>query len=137
LIELIKEEQLWYTTSIPIYHADGTCLAKIVWTRSYPTEDWKKAWIKTSRTGDVRYCTLDNKTLFEVRHEKWDNWRINAELYAPEWYFVKYSDSSDFWVYHTNDGLRIWEVSMYNNIFRNFKIWIWVKKDWSCSLGVN
>ena len=37
LIELIKEEKLGFTTQIPIYHPDGTYLAKVNGTRIYLT----------------------------------------------------------------------------------------------------
>lgn len=46
LIEIIKEENLGFTTKIPIYHSDGTYLTKVVGTRVFPTELGKKSWSK-------------------------------------------------------------------------------------------
>jgi hypothetical protein len=42
LIEIIKEERVGFTTQIPIYHQDGTHLAKVTGNRLYLTEDGKK-----------------------------------------------------------------------------------------------
>ena len=43
LIELIQEEKVGFTTQIPIYHPDGTYLAKVVGNRIFLTDDGKKS----------------------------------------------------------------------------------------------
>ena len=47
LMEVIKEQGIGFTTQIPIYHSDGTYLAKVKGNRIFPTEAGKKAnvWI--------------------------------------------------------------------------------------------
>jgi len=43
LIEVIREHAIGFTIQIPIYHADGTYLAKVKGNRVYPTEAGKKS----------------------------------------------------------------------------------------------
>lgn len=61
LIELIKEEGVGYTTQIPIFHSDGTYLAKVKGNRVFSTDDGKKAGITVELFKDVTVCKMDNK----------------------------------------------------------------------------
>ena len=49
LIEIIKEEGLGFTTQIPIYHNDGTYLAKVNGNRIFLTKDGEKAGLKIEK----------------------------------------------------------------------------------------
>lgn len=42
LLEVIKEQGIGFTTQIPVYHSDGTYLAKVTGNRVYPTEAGRK-----------------------------------------------------------------------------------------------
>ena len=64
LIEVVKEQNIAFTTQIPIYHSDGTYLAKVKGNRVYPTEAGKKANIEIRDAQDRFICRLDNKVMF-------------------------------------------------------------------------
>lgn len=49
LISVVKAQDLGFTSEIPIFHADGTYLAKVRGTRIFPTEEGKKAGILTGQ----------------------------------------------------------------------------------------
>lgn len=68
LIEVIKEQNLGFTTQIPIYHSDGTYLAKVKGNRVYPTEAGKKANLEIRDTPSKFICSLDSKVVFELSH---------------------------------------------------------------------
>src|SRR3970040_1843251 len=72
LISIVREEQLGYTTEIPIYHSDGTYLAKVNGTRTYATEDGKKAGIQMRYPKGMTVCELNGRTAFELFHEAGD-----------------------------------------------------------------
>lgn len=138
LISIINKESLGYTTEIPIFHQDGTYLAKVNGTRIYPTDDGKKAGIKMHYPKDMTVCEMDGKTLFEIYHEKGDAFRAHAELYTPTGYFVKSSDAP-IPVVINNDGqaLKIGGTTMSGNTIKGLRIGIWLKSDGSCSIGCN
>jgi hypothetical protein len=66
LIEVIREQDIGFTTQIPIYHPDGTYLAKVTGNRVYPTEAGKKANIEIRDTPGKFICSLENKVMFEL-----------------------------------------------------------------------
>jgi hypothetical protein len=65
LIEIIKEQNIGFTTQIPIYHSDGTYLAMVTGNRVYPTEAGKKANIEIQDTPGKFICSLESKVMFE------------------------------------------------------------------------
>jgi hypothetical protein len=139
LLSIIKEQNLGFTTQIPIYHADGTYLAKINGTRVYPTEDGKKAGILMRILKDMTVCEMNGKTIFEIYHESGDAFRTNAELYTPTGYFVKSSDSPIPEVIKSDgQSLKIGGgLIMSNNIFMGCRIGVWLKSDGSIAIGCN
>ena len=50
-----------------IYHPDGTYLTKVKGTQLYNTADGDKARLKLHPLAGVTTCTLDGRTLYEVR----------------------------------------------------------------------
>src|SRR4030042_3616112 len=68
LMEVIKEQGIGFTTQIPIYHSDGTYLAKVKGNRVYPTEAGKKANLEIIDTPSKFICSLDSKVVFELSH---------------------------------------------------------------------
>ena len=138
LISIVNEESLGFTTEIPIYHSDGTYLAKVNGTRVYPTEDGKKAGIVMRNPKDMTICEMDGKTLFEIYHEQGDAFRTNAELYTPAGYFVKSTDAPMPQVIKDNgEALQIGGMVMSGNTFSDCRIGIWLKSDGSFSIGCN
>lgn len=138
LISVVREQALGYMTEIPIFHSDGTYLAKVNGTRIFPTEAGKKAGIVMRDLPNLTVCEVDGKTAFEVRHQKGDAFRIDAELFTPSGYFVKMADAPKP-VLLKSDGnaLQVGGITMSGNTFRGFKIGIWLKSDGSCGMGCN
>ena len=138
LISIIKEQQLGFTTEIPIYHPDGTYLAKVNGTRVYPTEDGKKAGILMRSLPDITVCEMDGKTLFEIYHQKGDAFKTNAELYTPDGYFIKSTDAPTPKMINANgEALKIGGLIMSNNTFSGCRIGVWIKSNGSIAIGCN
>ncbi|WP_026995189.1 hypothetical protein [Flectobacillus major] len=138
LIEVIKEVGIGFTTQIPIYHQDGTYLAKVNGTRMYLTKDGEKAGLKIEKHQNLWVCTMDKQTLFEIQQQTGDAFKTTAELYTPDGYFVKCSASpSPNLIDTTGNELKIGGIIMSGNTFIDCRIGIWLKKNGSCSIGVN
>jgi len=134
LIELIREQGIGFTTQIPIYHSDGTYLAKVKGNRIYPTEAGKKANIEIRNTPGKFICSLENKVMFELSHRVGEAFKANAELYTPDGYFVKWSDEPILELF--DNAIKVGGITMSGNIFRNLSVGIWLRKDGSCAIGV-
>jgi hypothetical protein len=134
LIEVIKEQYLGYTSSIPIYHPDGTYLAKVNGTRLYLTEKGKKAGIKLDRLADRTICKMGSQTYFEIQHQPGDAFKTSAELYTPDGLFIKASETDVFDILGS-DSLRIGGTTLTDNTFENFSIGIRIRQDGSIELG--
>ncbi len=137
LISIVKEQALGYTTEIPIYHPDGTYLAKVRGTRIFATEEGKKAGQVMENPAHVTVCKMGQRTLFEIYHEKGDAFRTKAELYTPTGFFVKTSDAPVPQVItKTGDALKIGGVTMIGNTISGFQIGIWIRSNGSIAIGV-
>ena len=138
LISVIRDHTLGFTTEIPIYHADGTYLAKVNGTRVYPTEAGAKAGIVMRSLEHQTVCEMAGKTLFEVFHQKGDAFRIQAELSTPSGYFVKMLDDPTPSVIKSDgQSLQVGGIMMSGNLFQGCRIGIWLKSDGSCAIGCN
>lgn len=135
LIEIIRELELGFTTQIPIYHPDGTFLAKINGTRAYPTEDGKKAGVIMQKYHRLWVCKMGKQTLFEIHHQSPEYFRMIAELFTPEGYFVRCNDSASDLIDMKGSSLNIGGLIMSGNKFTGCKTGIWLRKDGSCSIG--
>lgn len=138
LISIVKKEQLGFTTEIPIYHADGTYLAKVRGTRIYPTEDGKKAGLEMRSLENITVCEMNGQTLFEIFHESGDAFRMHAELYAPNGWFVKSHDAPipDV-ISASGEMLQIGGIRMSDTVISGCRIGIWLKSDGSCGIAYN
>lgn len=138
LIEIIKEEGIGFTTQIPIYHQDGTYLAKANGNRLYRTKDGEKAGVKIDQYANLWVCTMGKQTLFEIQQQPGDAFKTTAEIYTHDGYFVKCSDSPSPNLFDTTGTeLTINGIIMSDSTFEGCKIGIWLKKDGSCLIGVN
>lgn len=136
LISIVTEEKLGFTTQIPIYHPDGTYLAKVNGTRIFPTEDGKKAGLEMRYPKNMTVCEMGGRTLFEIFHEPGDAFRAHAELYAPNGFFVKSHDAPTPEVISANGAaLQIGGIRMSHNVIADCRIGIWLKSDGSCAIG--
>ncbi|MFA5877717.1 MAG: hypothetical protein WC880_05165 [Candidatus Paceibacterota bacterium] len=138
ILSIVKEQNLGFTTEIPIYHADGTYLAKVNGTRVYPTADGKKAGIAMRSLQDMTVCEMDGKTLFEIYHQQGDAFRAHAELYTPTGYFIKSADTPTPEVIKSDgQSLKIGGMVMSNCTFHGSRIGIWIKSNGSIAIGCN
>jgi hypothetical protein len=136
LISIVREQALGFTTEIPIYHPDGTYLAKVNGTRIYPTEAGKKVGLSSRHPKDMTVCEMGGKTLFEIAHEPGDAFRAYAELYTPSGCFVKFRDAPTPHVIKSDgDALQVGGIYMSHNMFSGCRIGIWLKSDGSCAIG--
>jgi hypothetical protein len=92
MLEIVQAEQAGYTTQIPIYHNDGTYLAKCFGSQIYRTPAGKKAGVELRFLPGVTACELGGKTLFEIRRTEAAALKTDAELYTPDGSFLKSSD---------------------------------------------
>ena len=137
LIEVINEQGIGFTTQIPIYHSDGTYLAKVKGNRVYPTEEGKKANIEIRDQQGKFICSLDKKVMFELTHGVGDAFKADAELYTPDGYFVKCTDAPKPELFDlSGNAIKVGGITMVGNIFQNLSIGIWMRKDGSCAIGV-
>ena len=138
LISVIREQALGYTTEIPIFHSDGTYLAKVKGTRVFPTKDGEKAGIAMRHPKGMTICEMNGKTLFEITHQAGDAFRTQAELYTPTGYFVKSTDTPTPQIIDSKGHeLRVGGIHMSHCSFSGCRIGIWLKSDGSCAIGCN
>jgi hypothetical protein len=138
LIEVVKEQGLGFTTQIPIYHQDGTYLAKVTGNRMYLTKDGEKVGLKIEKHQGLWVCTMDKQTLFEIQQQTGDSFKTTAELYTPDGYFVKCTDAPTPSLIDTKgNSLNIGGIIMSGNTFSGCRIGIWLKRNGSCMIGVS
>jgi hypothetical protein len=138
LIEIIKEERVGFTTQIPIYHQDGTYLAKVTGNRLYLTKEGEKAGLKIDKRPGLWVCTMDKQTLFEIQQKTGDAFKTTAELYTPDGHFVKCTDAPTPHLIDTNGSeLKVGGMIMSGNTISGFRIGIWLRQNGSCAIGVN
>lgn len=136
LISIVREESLGYTTEIPIFHADGTYLAKVNGTRIFATDAGKKAGLEMRYPNNMTVCEMNGRTVFEIFHEAGDAFTTHAELHTPTGCFVKSHDAPlpDV-ISATGEALEVGGIHMSNNLFVGCRIGIWLKSDGSCAIG--
>lgn len=138
LIEIIKELGLNFELQIPIFHPDGTYLAKVKGNRIFPTEEGKKAGLTLDKRLGITACQMNKKTLFEIHHLTGESFKAYAELYTNDGFFVKCTDSPTPEIIDTSgDALRIGGVTMMNNTFRGCKVGVWIRSNGAVMIGVN
>ena len=119
LIEVVKEQDIGFTTQIPIYHSDGTYLAKVKGNRVHPTEEGKKANINIRDLQTNTFAVLIIKWLFELTHGIADAFKADAELYAPDGYFIKCTDAPKPELFDlTGSALQVGGFTIIGNVSR-------------------
>jgi hypothetical protein len=136
LISIVREATLEYTTEVPIYHADGTYLAKVRGTRVYATKEGEAAGVAIRQLATTWVCTVAGRTAFEIHHQQGDAFRVQAELNTPTGYLVKVDDTPRPQLYSASGQvLRVGNISMVGNVFQNLRIGVWIRSDGS-SIGI-
>ena len=138
LVEVVKVEKAGFTTQIPIYHPDGTYLAKVVGSQIYRTEIGKKAGLTLRYPKDMTVCEFNGQVLFEIHRLGAAALRAKAELFTPDGAFVKCPDDllPTLFFGEKEKAIHINGVTFTGNTFMNLRIGIWVRKDGSVSIGV-
>lgn len=137
LIEITKELNAGFTTQIPIFHSDGTYLAKVKGNRVYPTEAGKKVNIEIRDMPGTFICSLGDRVMFELSHGVGKAFKAIAELYAPDGYFVKCSDAPEPELLDlAGDAIHVGGCTVVGSVFRNLSVGIWLRKDGSCAIAV-
>lgn len=137
LIQFVQEEAAGFTTEIPIFHSDGTRLAKVVGSQLYLTDDGKKAGVTLTHPDRMTVCKQGDRVLFEIRREEAAVLKTQAELYTPDGYFLKCTDSPTPELLDiSGNALNIGGFHFKGNTFAGCRIGIWVKRE-SLSIGVN
>ncbi|WP_416391515.1 hypothetical protein NR756_01475 [Alloalcanivorax xenomutans] len=135
LIQVIKIQDAGFSTQIPIYHNDGTYLAKVVGSQLFPTPDGNKAGVTLEHPDKMTVCKLGGQTLFEIRREGPASLKTAAELYTPTGFFVKYSGPTPGIIDSSGGALQVGGMVMQGNIFNGCRIGVWVKSDGSVAIG--
>ncbi|MBN2863380.1 MAG: hypothetical protein JXN62_09485 [Bacteroidales bacterium] len=136
LIEIVKELGIGLTTQIPIYHSDGTYLAKFKGTRSFITQEGRKAGVVIEKRPKLWVGKLGNQIIFEIHHHSGDEFKMIAELFSPEGYFLKCNDIASDLIDFRGNSLNLGGVMMSGNKFIGCNTGIWLKRDGSCTIGL-
>jgi hypothetical protein len=137
LVSIVREAALAYTTEIPIYHADGTYLAKVRGTRVYATKEGKAAGVVVGQLPNMWVCTVAGRTAFEIHHQQGDAFRVEAELNTPTGYLVKVDDAPKPQLYSASgQALQVGGITMIGNVFQNLRIGVLIRSNGSVSIGV-
>jgi hypothetical protein len=137
LVSVIKQQSLGYTTEIPIYHPDGTYLAKVRGTRVYPTDSGKTAGVKIEQRSLLWVCSIGGRTAFEIKQQPGDAFRVSAELYTPTGHFVRVNETPQPRVFNASGGaLQVGGVVMMGNVFSNVRIGVWIRSNGELAIGV-
>jgi len=114
-----------------IYHSDGTYLAKVRGNRVYPTEAGKKVNIEIRDTPGKFICSLENKVIFELSHGVGEEFKADAELYAPDGRFVKCFDSPKPELFDAKgNAIKVGGITMVGNVFQNLLCRYLVTQGW-------
>lgn len=136
LISVVNELDVGYTTSIPIYHPDGTYLAKVKGSQLYLTKDGEKSGLKLRHEDKITVCELDGKTVFEIRRMEAAALKTSAELYVPDGKLIKYNDSHPLLLSNSNEEIRIGGMVMTRCTFQGCSIGILIN-DNGISMGIS
>ena len=137
LVSVVRDAVLGYTTEFPLFHADGTYLAKVTGMRVYATGDGVAAGVKIRELPDMWVCTINGRTAFEVRHQAGNEFRVQAELHTPTGCLVKVTEGPDLQLYSaTGAALQVGGVTMIGNMFQGCRIGVWMRSDGSVAINV-
>jgi hypothetical protein len=135
LISLVKNVKAGFTSSIPIYHSDGTYLARVVGSQIHRTKEGEKAGLDMKYPLHRTVCMMNNRVLFEIYREEAAAVRTTAELFTPDGYFVKITEDANG--LFNSQAIQVGGVTLMGNTFLNLRIGIWYRSDGSVAIGVS
>ena len=137
LVSIVREATLEYTTEIPIYHADGTYLAKVRGTRVYATKEGEAAEVAIRQLPTMWVCKVAGRTAFEIHHQQGDAFRLQAEFNTPTGYLVKVDNAPKPQLYNASgEALQVGDITVAGNMFKNLRIGVWIRSNGSVVIGV-
>jgi len=133
ILEVTKTARAGYMVQIPIYHSDGTCLARVKGPRLFLTAEGEKADLVLSHPQNATVCKLGARTLFEIRRTEAAALETAAELYTPDGAFLKCNNQSlaGYVLASSGTHLAIGKLIMTHCTITRAGIGIHVKKDGS------
>lgn len=137
LIQIVRMAEAGFSTQIPIYHEDGTYLAKVVGSRIHATPAGTKAGISLSHPDKMTVCTLGNKTLFEITRKDAASLKTTAELHTSSGYFVRYAGSTPLISNSEGGALQVGGLTISGSKINGFPIGVLMKSDGSVIVGCN
>lgn len=137
LIEIANKVGMGFTTEIPIYHSDGTYLAKATGNRLYPTENGKKAGITIDKQQGVWVCKMGTQILFEISMLTGESFKLQAELFTPDGHFIKCQDNKGLDLFDNTKALTIGSLTLQGNTFQNLSVGVWTKNNGQVLIGVS
>jgi hypothetical protein len=93
MLEFVKELTT-YTTTIPIFHSDGTKLAVAKGSQLYRTKEGEKAGVTMRYVPDGTVCEINGKPAFEIRRKGAAALKMTAELFTCDAAFLKWSEET-------------------------------------------
>ena len=137
LIEIVRIQNIGFSTSIPIYHSDGTYLARVIGSQMHMTPEGKKAGVELAHPQGMTVCTMGNQTLFEITRTEAAALKTAAELYTRTGYFVKSVNTSPSLLRPNGEPLQIHGITMHSNTISGCRVGVWVQSNGSVSIGCN
>ena len=137
LIEVVKVLNAGFNIQIPIFHSDGTYLAKVKGAQLYLTDEGKKAGVVLRHPDKMTVCEIDGRTVFEIKREEAAALKTNAELYTPDAAFIKCSNDSlvGYVMDSNNEKLQIGGLMMKGCKISGYRIGIHIRKDGGVVIG--
>lgn len=139
LIEVVQEVNVGFNIQIPIFHSDGTYLAKVKGSQLYLTDEGKNAGVILRHPDKMTVCEINGKTVFEIKREEAAALKTQAELYTPDAAFIKCSNTDLAGYVIENDNkhlsLSLGNITMQNNTFVGVRIGIHIRKDGSIGIA--
>ncbi len=131
LIEVVNELKVGFSIQIPIFHNDGTYLAKVKGSQLHLTEDGKKAGVTLRHPDKKTVCEMDGRTIFEITRKEAAALKTEAELYSHDGAFIKCSNSdlAGYVLDDKSNQLQIGGCTMTGNVFAKCRIGIHIRKD--------
>ncbi len=137
LIEVVKEMDVGFSIQIPIYHSDGTYLAKLKGSQLYLTDEGKKAGVTLRHPDKMTVCEIDGKPVFELTRKDAAALKTQAELYTPDASFIRCSDAglAGYVLDDNQNQLQIGGLTMQGNVFSGCRIGIHIRRDGSIGIA--
>jgi hypothetical protein len=131
IISLQRQVPTEYHSKISIYHSDGTKLATAVNSRIF-LEDGIKTDIKIDKYPNLWVCKMNGKEIFEIHQQPCDQFKLYAELFTNDGFFIKYSNyKCDVPIVRMSDLARCASCCEISNVDVGF----WVKRNGQVIIG--